>query len=52
MRVGRQIQMRGFYLAASLCLVLAVLKLTIEVHWSWWRVLIPLWVVLAIALCM
>ena len=27
-------------------MVLAVLKLTIEVHWSWWRVLLPLWVVL------
>jgi hypothetical protein len=44
--VGRQIQMLGFYLAGSLCLVLAVLKLTIEVHWSWYRVLLPLWVVL------
>ncbi len=45
-RVGQQIQTSGFYLAAFLCLVLAVLKLTIEGHWSWWRVLIPLWVVL------
>ena len=44
--MGRQIQMLGFYLAGSLCLVLAVLKLTIEVHWSWYRVLLPLWVVL------
>ena len=42
----RQIQMRGFSLAAFLCVALAVLKLTSEVHWSWWRVLLPLWVVL------
>jgi hypothetical protein len=39
-------QRLGFYLAGSLCLVVAVLKLTIEGHWSWCRVLIPLWVVL------
>ena len=42
----RQIQMRGFSQAAFLCVALAVLKLTSEVHWSWWRVLLPLWVVL------
>ena len=42
----QQIQMLGFYLAGFLCLVLAVLKLTIEGHWSWWRVFVPLWVVL------
>ena len=36
----------GFYWAGFLCLVLAVLKLTGEAHWSWWRVLLPLWVVL------
>ena len=36
----------GFYWAGFLCLVLAVLKLTGEPHWSWWRVLLPLWVVL------
>ena len=45
-RVSQQIQMLGFYLAGFLCLVLAVLKLTIEGHWSWWRVFVPLWVVL------
>jgi hypothetical protein len=44
--MGQQIQTLGFYLAGFLCLVLAVLKLTIEVHWSWWRVLSPLWLVL------
>jgi hypothetical protein len=45
-RVRQRIQMLGFYLAEFLCLVIAVLKLTIEGHWSWLRVLIPLWVVL------
>jgi len=46
MKVGQQIQLLGFYLAGFLCLVLVVLKLTIEGHCSWWRVLLPLWVVL------
>jgi len=36
----------GIYLAGFLCLILAVLKLTMEGHWSWWRVLLPLWVLL------
>ena len=44
--MGSQFQMLGLYLAGFLCLMLAVLKLTIEGHWSWWRVLLPLWVVL------
>jgi hypothetical protein len=44
-KVRQQIQVLGFYLAGFLCLVLAVLKLTIEGHWSWWRVLLPLSVV-------
>ena len=44
--MGQQIQRLGFYLAGFLCLLLAALKLTIEGHWSWWRVLIPWWVVL------
>jgi hypothetical protein len=39
LRVGRHTQMLGVYLAGSLCMVLAVLKLTIEVHWSLWVVL-------------
>ena len=39
--------MLRFYWAGILCLLLAVLKLTIEVHWSWWRVLLSLWVVLS-----
>ena len=45
-RVRQQFEMMGFYLAGFLCLVLVVLKLTIEGHWSWWRVLLPFWVVL------
>jgi hypothetical protein len=44
--VGQQIQTAGFYSSGVLCLVLAVLKLTIAAHWSWWRVLLPLWAVL------
>ena len=36
----------GFCGAGFLCLVLAVLNLTGEAHWSWWRVLLPFWVVL------
>ena len=36
----------GFYWAGFLYLVLGVLKLTVEKHWSWWRVLLPVWVVL------
>ena len=43
----QQIQILGLWLAAALFLALIVLKLTGEVHWSWWRVLLPLWVVLA-----
>jgi hypothetical protein len=42
--VGRQIQATGFYLSGLLSLVLAVLKVTLAVHWSWWRVLLPIWV--------
>ena len=44
--MGSQFQMLGFYWAGFLCLMLAVLKLTIEGHWSWSRVLLPLWVIL------
>jgi hypothetical protein len=47
MSIGEQpIQLSGFYLAGLLCLGAAVLKLTIEGHWSWWRVLLPLWALL------
>jgi hypothetical protein len=40
------IQLSGFYVAGFFCVVAAVLKLTIERHWSWWRVLLPLGAVL------
>jgi len=36
----------GFCWAGLLCLVLTALKLAGETHWSWWRVLLPFWVVL------
>ena len=36
----------GFYWAGLLSLILGVLKVTVEAHWSWWRVLLPAWVVL------
>ena len=44
-KVG-QIQILGFYWARFLIMILAFLKLTIEGHWWWWRVLLPVWVVL------
>ena len=47
MRVGQQpIQLSGFCLAGLLCAGLAILKLTAEGHWSWCRVLLPIWVIL------
>ncbi len=47
MRIAQEpSRLAGFYAAGLLCLVSAVLKLTIEEHWSWWRVLLPLWAVL------
>ena len=47
MSIGRQpIHLLGLYVAGLLCLGSAVLKLTLEGHWSWWRVLLPLWAVL------
>ena len=41
-----QIQWAGFYLAGLLCLVLAVVKLALDMPWSWWRVLLPTWLLL------
>jgi hypothetical protein len=43
---SNQIQTTGFYGLGFVSLVLAVLKLTVMVHWSWWRVLLPFWVFL------
>ena len=45
-RAGNPIQTTGFYLSGFLSLALAVLKLTAMVDWSWWRVMLPLWVFL------
>jgi hypothetical protein len=42
----RQIQTASFFCSGLLCLLGALLKLTIAEHWSWWRVLLPLWAVL------
>ena len=36
-----QTQTLGFYWAGFLSMILAVMKLTIEGRWSWWRVLLP-----------
>jgi hypothetical protein len=44
--VARPIQPAGFYWAGLLCLLLGILKLTVEKHWTWWRVLLPIWAVL------
>ena len=38
--------MGRFNMAGLLWLVLMVLKLALASRWSWWRVLLPLWVVL------
>jgi hypothetical protein len=43
--VRQQFQLLGFYWVGFLCLMLAILKLTVQGQWSWWRVLLPLWVV-------
>jgi hypothetical protein len=44
--VTQAIQPTGFYWARFLCLILGILKLTLEMHWSWWRVMLPVWAVL------
>jgi hypothetical protein len=44
--VARPIQLGGLYWAGFLCLLLGILKLTVEKHWTWWRVLLPIWAVL------
>ena len=41
-----EVQWAGFWLAGSLCMVLAVVKLALALPWSSWRVLLPLEVVL------
>jgi hypothetical protein len=41
-----EIQWAGFWLAGLLCVVLAVVKLSLALPWTWWWVLLPLGVVL------
>ena len=45
-RTAPQIQPTGFYVSGFLSLALAGLKLTAIVHWSWWRIMLPLGVFL------
>jgi hypothetical protein len=45
-RAAHQIQPTGFYVSGFLSLALAGLKLTTMVHWSWWRIMLPLGVFL------
>jgi len=42
---SQQFQAKGFYMSGCVSLVLAVLKLTEMKQWSWWRVFLPLWVI-------
>ena len=44
----QQFQTLGFYWAGFLCLVLAASspEMTVQGQWSWWRAMLPLWVVL------
>ena len=44
--MARPVEPAGFYWAGFLCVIFGVLKLTVETHWSWWRVLLPVWAVL------
>ena len=44
MSASQQFQAKGFYLSGCVSLVLAALKLTEMKQWSWWRVFLPLWV--------
>lgn len=40
-----EFQWVGFWLAGLLCLALTAAKLALAMPWSWWRILLPLWVV-------
>jgi len=42
---SQQFQAKGFYISGCVSLVLAALKLTEMKQWSWWRVFLPLWVI-------
>ena len=44
--MAERFQPAGFCWSVFLCLVLAVLKLTVKAHWSWGRASLPIWAVL------
>ena len=44
--MAKPLELAGFWWSGLVCLILAVLKLMVEAQWSWWRVSLPLWVVL------
>ena len=44
--MAQPLEPSGSYWSGLLCLVVAVLNLTPEAHWSWWRVWLPVWAVL------
>lgn len=44
--MAKPLELAGFCWSGLVCLGLAVLKLTVEAQWSWWRVWLPLWAVL------
>ena len=44
--MAKPLELAGFWLSGLVCVVLAVLKLTVEAQWSWWRVWLSLWAVL------
>ena len=44
--MAKPLELAGFWLSGLVCVVLAVLKLTLEAQWSWWRVSLPFWAVL------
>ena len=44
--MAQPLEPAGFCWSGFLCLILAILKLRLEAHWSWWRVLLPFWAVL------
>jgi len=46
-RVAREIQTAGLASVGLYCLILAAWKLATGVDWSWWRVLPPLWLLVA-----
>ena len=49
-RPEHETNLRPLLPVALLCLAMAIVKLTTGVHWSWWRVLLPAWVLLGYGL--